>query len=188
VTDRAASQEVWERFASRLRGFIARRVRGEADADDVLQEAFSRIHAGLLALRDEERLEGWLFQVARRAVADHHRRRRTVPLPDDATPREDEPGTAAELAGWVEPMMARLPEEDREALRLTDLEGVPQTELASRLRISETGARSRVQRARKRLREALLDCCTLELDRRGNAIDYARKPDGGPCACDCGTA
>jgi RNA polymerase sigma-70 factor (ECF subfamily) len=82
-------------------------------------------------------------------------------------------------------MMALLPEEDREVLRRADLEGLSQKDLAARLGLSVTGAKSRVQRARKRLKEAVLDCCHVEMDRRGNAIDYTRKRrDCGPCSCE----
>jgi RNA polymerase sigma-70 factor (ECF subfamily) len=91
------------------------------------------------------------------------------------------------VASWLDPMMALLPEEDREVLRRADLEGLTQKELAARLGLSVTGAKSRVQRARKRLKEVLLGCCHVEMDRRGNAIDYTRKGrDCGPCRCSCG--
>jgi RNA polymerase sigma-70 factor (ECF subfamily) len=175
---------VWAAFSGRLRGFIAKRVRKDVDIDDLLQDVFAKIHAGLPALQESERLEAWLFQVARRAVVDHYRRRRTAELPEDVAEKPAAKDVTAEVASWLEPMMALLPEEDREALRLTDLEGLPQKDLAARLGLSATGARSRVQRARARLKEALLDCCRIETDRRGHPVDYApKRGDCGPCDC-----
>jgi RNA polymerase sigma-70 factor (ECF subfamily) len=175
---------IWAAFSGRLRGFIAKRVREDVDIDDILQDVFAKIHAGLGDLKEEDKLEAWLFQVARRAVVDHYRMRRSVELPEDlavSTPPED---ISVEVASWLDPMMSLLPEEDREALRLTDLEGLPQKDLAARLGLSVTGARSRVQRARARLKETLLGCCHIEMDRRGTPIDYARKGgDCGPCSC-----
>lgn len=179
---------IWDRFSRRLRAYIARRVPQESDLDDILQDVFARIHAGLGGVKDDAKLEAWLFQVARRAMVDHVRRRsgkrKTAGLPAEvAGPREAEDVTA-EVASWLEPMMTLLPEEDREALRLADLRGVTQKALAERLGLSLTGAKSRVQRARRRLKEALLECCHIEMDRRGNAIDYARRT--GPCGdCSC---
>jgi RNA polymerase sigma-70 factor, ECF subfamily len=80
--------------------------------------------------------------------------------------------------------MSLLPEADRKALKMTGLEGLSQKELAARLGLSVTGAKSRVQRARVRLKEAILDCCHVEMDRRGTPIDYARKRgECGPCEC-----
>jgi RNA polymerase sigma-70 factor (ECF subfamily) len=175
---------IWAAFGGRLRGFIAKRVREEADIDDILQEVFAKIHAGLGDLKDEDRLEAWLFQVARRAIVDHFRKRRSVELPEDLATPPAATDVTAEVASWLDPMMTLLPEEDREALRLADLQGLSQKDLALRLGLSVTGAKSRVQRARARLKEAILDCCHLEMDRRGQPIDYARKrADCGPCSC-----
>jgi RNA polymerase sigma-70 factor (ECF subfamily) len=178
---------VWSAFSGRLRGFIAKRVREEVDIDDILQDVFAKIHAGLGALKEEARLEAWLFQVARRAIIDHYRRRRPVELPEDVAGKEDPRDVSAEVATWLDPMMSLIPEEDREALRLADLEGLPQKDLAERLGLSLTGAKSRVQRARARLKQAVLDCCHVEMDRRGRPFDYTRKRDGSgpcdPCAC-----
>ncbi len=187
--ERASTAAVWAQFSERLRGFIARRVRADNDVEDLLQEVFAKIHAGLGGLNESEKLEAWLFQVARRAILDHFRRHsgkhRSSELPEElAEPKRAEDRTA-EVASWLDPMMALLPEEDREALRLAGLEGLSQKNLASRLGISLSGAKSRVQRARRRLKNALLDCCHVEMDRRGNAIDYTRKRgDCGACSCD----
>lgn len=164
---------IWSAFSGRLRGFIAKRVR-EADVDDVLQDVFAKIHAGLGGVRDDEKLEAWLFQVARRAVVDHHRVRRPGALPDDVPEKSEAEDLDAVVASWLAPMMSSLPEEDREALRLR-----PQ-ELAATRGLSPSGAKSRVQRARLRLKEELLDCCHIEMDRRGHAIDVAPKR---PCDC-----
>jgi RNA polymerase sigma-70 factor, ECF subfamily len=176
---------IWTAFSGRLRGFIAKRVREEVDIDDILQDAFAKIHAGLPKLKEGEKLEAWLFQVARRAVVDHYRKRRSVELPEDVAEEPPAKDISAEVASWLDPMMSLIPEEDREALRLTNREGLSHKELAGRWGLSLTGAKSRVQRARTRLKEALLDCCHIELDRRGHPIDYTRKRgDCGACSCD----
>jgi RNA polymerase sigma-70 factor (ECF subfamily) len=69
-------------------------------------------------------------------------------------------------------MLRCLPRKYRQALELTEMQGFSQTELAARLNISVSGAKSRVQRAREKLKEALLDCCHFEFDRYGRVIDY----------------
>jgi RNA polymerase sigma-70 factor (ECF subfamily) len=186
---KASTENVWSLFSDRLRGFIATRVRDPADIEDILQEVFAKIHAGLGGLKDTDKLEAWLFQVARRAILDHFRsragKRRSAELPEDVAEEPAEATISKEVASWLDPMMALLPEEDREVLRRADLVGLSQKDLAARLGLSVTGAKSRVQRARKRLKEAVLDCCHVEMDRRGNAIDYTRKRrDCGPCSCE----
>lgn len=170
--------DLWTGFGDRLRRTIAARVRNEHDTEDILQDIFTRLQRGVHGVED---LEAWLFQVTRNAIVDHFRRRSPVELttdPADPQPAEDVTG---ELASCLTPMMALLDEEDREALRLVDLEGLGQKELAARLGLSLTGAKSRVQRARQRLKEVLLDCCHVEMDRRGNALSYT--PRGDSCGC-----
>lgn len=175
---------LWTAFSGRLRGFIAKRVREDVDIDDILQDVFAKIHAGLGELSDEEKLEAWLFQLTRRAIVDHYRKRRDLELPEDLAEKPDSKDISAEVASWLDPMMSLIPDEDREALRLTDMEGLSQKELAAKLGLSLTGAKSRVQRARVRLKEAVLDCCHIEMDRRGKPIDYTkRRDDCGPCGC-----
>ncbi len=79
------------------------------------------------------------------------------------------------MACWLKPMIDDLPDKYREALWLTEFEGLTQVELAERLGISVSGAKSRVQRGRSLLRHDLLDCCQFEFDRRGGIIGYTTR-------------
>ncbi len=74
------------------------------------------------------------------------------------------------------PLLDELPVQSREAVRLAELEGVTQREVAARMGLSVSGAKSWVQRGRNMLREVLLQCCRVELDRRGGVVDFE-----GPC-------
>src|SRR2546423_8933278 len=88
-----------------------------------------------------------------------------------------------ELIPGIKVMVDSLPADYREALYLTEYQGLTQRELAERLGLSFSGAKSRVQRAREKLKQMLLECCHFELDRRGHVIDYQPR-----CAyCSIGT-
>jgi RNA polymerase sigma-70 factor, ECF subfamily len=67
-------------------------------------------------------------------------------------------------------MIYSLPDPYRDALVLTGFDGLTQQELANRLGISLSGAKSRVQRGRARLKEMLEECGSLEFDRRGDRL------------------
>ncbi|MGH2562739.1 MAG: sigma factor-like helix-turn-helix DNA-binding protein, partial [Thermomicrobiales bacterium] len=84
-------------------------------------------------------------------------------LPDDVV---------KELLPCLDPMLQRLPTADRAALHLTEMDGLTQQELADRLGLSLSGAKSRVQRARQKLKKVFIDCCVIESDRRGGAVEY----------------
>lgn len=170
------------RFEDELRRFVARRVPGP-DADDVLQDALLRVHLGVGALRSAEHLAPWVYRVARSAIIDHHRRSRTNdPLGEDTpdelpeAPTED---VRRMLAACVAPFLEQLPADQAEALRLTDLGGLTQSEAAARLGVPLPTLKARVQRGRRKLRGEFEACCEFVLDGRGAVIEA--KP-----RCGCG--
>jgi RNA polymerase sigma-70 factor (ECF subfamily) len=174
-----STAEVWEDFSQPLLEFIARRVADPDVAEDILQEVFIKIHTNLETLQDQERLVPWLYQVARNKVIDHYRAQRPLEELSETIAVEPEPGEdepEAHVAYAVKEMLGCLPEKYRQALFLTEIKGVRQTELAEKLGISVSGAKSRVQRGREMLREALLECCHFEFDLRGQVMDYIPRP------------
>jgi RNA polymerase sigma-70 factor (ECF subfamily) len=188
----ASARGAWQDLERRLRPFIARRLSNSADVDDVVQDVFLRMQRGLGGLRDEERFGPWVYQVARSAIIDHHRataKHRVVAAdnlaeraPDDVP--EDPGAVEAEVAGYIAPFVGMLPSPYREALTLTELEGLTQKQAADMLGISLSGAKSRVQRGRRLLRQALEDCCHIALDARGRVIGCEPRPDGRlPLGC-----
>ncbi len=92
----------------------------------------------------------------------------------------DENEAQRDLARSMRDMLGCLPEKYGQALRLTEFDGLTQTALAERLGLSLSGAKSRVQRAREKLRDVLLDCCHVELDLLGNVLQY--EPRCAACA------
>lgn len=178
-----ALEGIFNRFGNDLRGFLRSRVRDAATADDLLQTVWLRVHQRLPALRDHERLEAWLYQIARNAVVDHHRRQRPHDeLPPDLAAEPDAP-ERPDLGPALARFLEALPPEDQEALRLTEYGGLTQRELAARLGISVSGAKSRVQRARARLRAQLEACCRFEFDRRGNLLEAIPHGEDRDCSC-----
>lgn len=171
------------RFEDELRRFVSRRVPGP-DAEDVLQEALLRVHLGVGGLRTQERLAPWVFRVARSAIADHFRRRPAGGIvPEEPGDESDELESAAVrewMARCVGPFVESLPEEQAEALRLTDLGGLTQREAAARLGVPLPTLKARVQRGRHRLRESFEQCCALGRDGRGRVVEmHPREPGCG---------
>lgn len=79
-------------------------------------------------------------------------------------------------------MIERLPEKYRQALLLTESHGVTQTAAAAMLGLSVSGTKTRTQRARRLLKQALIDCCHIELDRR-SAVTGFRSRQGACTGC-----
>ena len=193
----AASDLPWEELDGNLRTFIARRVRNQADVEDLVQRVLLHVVKGLGTLRDARRLHAWVYRTARNVIVDYYRspvvRREhaagdaldlessdTVAL--EARLDADEGAALRELATCLSPLLARLSPPYQEALRLVDLHGMPQHEAARRAGVSVSGMKSRVQRGRQQLRAVVDACCRIDLDRRGRITAYSVR-DSGACGC-----
>ncbi len=179
---RISVEHIWDEFHIPLSRFIRRRVPDDATADDVLQDVYVKINQHLHTLRQDAQLRAWVYQIARNAIIDFYRHQKpqvtldaVLDLPD--TPDETDDLTLR-LTHSIQNMLKVLPDDYQQALILTEYEGLSQKELANRLGLSLSGAKSRVQRARKMLRELLLACCHFHFDRYGTVIDFQ-----GRCTC-----
>ena len=182
------TERVWEEFHPKLKQFVLRRIPDEQSGEDILQDVFLKIHTRIDTLRNEEKLQSWIYQIARNAIADYYREHRATLELSEVPALLEEPGDnddiVNELIPSIKAMVDSLPADYREALLLTEYQGLTQRELAEKLGLSLSGAKSRVQRAREKLKTMLLDCCHFEFDRRGKVIDY--QPKCGCCANDEG--
>ena len=166
----------WHQHEAELRGWLRHRMGNAVDAEDLLQDVF------LKAMRQGERFcaitnaRAWLYEVARNALADRLRLARdTVELSENLSADTEEVAAVDSLAVCLPRVLSELSPEDREAITLCDLERLPQEEYARRKGLSLPGAKSRVQRARKRLREQLTQSCQVSLDAAGQVSDFVRR-------------
>jgi RNA polymerase sigma-70 factor (ECF subfamily) len=170
-------QEVdWSTFYSQLHGFVASRVRSASDVDDlvqlILERAMSRAPEAEI-----NNAAGWLFGVARNAIADHYRARaRSLSDAADALESVDDPLGATDderamVIACMEPLLNTLPSDVAQLLRWADMAGRSMQSIADELGISLTAAKSRVQRARKDFVKTTSECCAITVDARGRVTD-----------------
>lgn len=168
--DRAFSV-VFAGLHHRLRLFLLRLCRAPALADDLLQEAFMRMHRARGSFAPGSRVVPWAYAIARNAHTDHtrsaHTRRvRSLDQDDDEdAPRGDVaagPGSNAEevqiakqTARLVEDTLARLPPAQREAFILIRYEGLSVADAARILGATENAVKLRAFHAYEALRGAL---------------------------------
>ena len=176
-----------------IRAFVLSRVKDPPVAEDITQETLVRLTQRFHTLRDADRLEAWVFQIARNAVADHFRAAKASEPFDEEThapasePDAHEPLAVEDeklrraVATYVRSVVENLPEPYRGALLLTEFEGTSQVDLAQRIGLSVSAAKSRVQRARAMLREEMERCCRWETDGYGAVLDL--RPKSADC-CD----
>jgi len=182
----------WAAFECKLRAYVGRRVDGPA-ADDIVGDILEKLVRSKDKVEAAETPMAWVYRVAANAVTDHYRRRAAERRLLDAAQAETGLSTpdaaagdeAAALAGCLAPMIDALPAPYGEALKLTDIGGMSQTAAAERLGLNPSAMKSRVQRGRRKLRESLLRCCRIGLNRRGDVLDVEPREDGcGGCRGD----
>lgn len=163
----------WNHHEGELRHWLRGRLGNAADAEDMLQDLF------LKALRQDRKFceianaRAWLYEVARNAVADRLRlKKEQVELPEDLAAVHEETPAVESLAACLPRALSELSEEDRDALTRCDLEGMTQEDYARIKGLTLPGAKSRVQRARKRLREHLTEACQVKFDAAGKVCCF----------------
>lgn len=169
--------QVWLEHTESLRRFLQQRTRERALTDDLMSDVMLKAYKNCERLAEVKDVRAWLMRVAQNTLTDHYRKRKFSELPQAEVLPAAEDGLLPEqrLASCMGELLLLLPEADRYPLQWADLEGLPQEEVARRLGISLSGAKSRIQRARVKLRQQLEACCRIETDAQGRITDYTSK-------------
>ena len=179
-----AFETIWEMYQRKLYHFVNKRVNNPTVAEDLVQDILIKVNANIETLESTEKLQGWIYQIARNTIIDYYRKNNQLEheYTDDLTsPEPDQVEQARhEISICLNLLIQNLPDKYRETVSLSESEGLTQKEIAARQNISLSGAKSRVQRGRRLLKEMLLACCSFELDHKNKMIDYQPKNE-----CDC---
>ena len=171
---------IWESCSGNLLSFIKSKVQSEFDAEDILQDVFLKLHRNIGNLKDSSKLQAYIYRTVNNTIIDYYKKRKDEIMTDGEIPEhialEEEKGNLnEEVARCIRDMIFRLPEKYQRPMELHDIMGRHHKEISRELNISVSGSKTRVQRARIKLKEFLFECCDFELDSMGNVIDYKRK-------------
>ncbi len=139
-------------------------LRDPEDASEATQDAYLKVWRGLKGFRGDAMLETWMYRVATNTAISKHRSRKRkqaheAGVGDELLSEMAASGSVEATAGAkieveaVDKALASLPEHYRAAVVLRDVYGFSTQEVAKQLKISETAAKVRVHRGRKKLRE-----------------------------------
>jgi RNA polymerase sigma-70 factor (ECF subfamily) len=182
----------WDAFIARLQRYVGARFEPDV-GDDVVGDILLRL------VQDQDKLiaarnpMAWVMRVAGNVVIDRFRRRASEqramaayasePVETEAAQATDI-SAAEEFAQCMMPLLENVSDPYCEALKLVDVDGLSQRQAAERLGLSLSAMKSRVQRGRAKLKQSLLNCCAIQLDRRSNILNY--RPHDTGCGDDCG--
>jgi RNA polymerase sigma-70 factor (ECF subfamily) len=163
----------WQEHENELRLFLNGQVKNPVLAEDLLQDVFVKALAQGSQFCELENARAWLFRVARNHMSDYFRtHKRHEDVQDDLPAPESMVDPVANLASCLPTAMKRLGKEDYEIIERCDLEGMTQGEYARLKGLALPAAKSRIQRARKRLKQQLHQACQVILDDQGNVCCF----------------
>ncbi len=171
----------WNAHEAELLAYLRHRLSDVDTAADVLQDVFVKAMRQGQGFCQLDNPRAWLFQVARNALVDRARTAHPAePLPEGA----DEP--AAPPAETIAPVdalsvclartLGELPSEYAAILRACDLGGQTVRDFADAHALSLPAAKSRLLRARQRLRQQLTTACQISFDADGSVAGFVRRP------------
>jgi len=179
-------QRVYDEFHVRIRRYLVR-LGGPGDADDLTQETFARVSQALAGFRGEAALSTWIYRIATNVALDRARSPRFQLQAHTAEPEAlaalgtmpviEQDIARREMSECVRDYVDQLPADYRTVVVLSELEELPDREIAEILGISLEAAKIRLHRARARLRQLLEQGCDVSRDER-NELTCEPRPDG----------
>jgi RNA polymerase sigma-70 factor, ECF subfamily len=176
------TQDLWKTFHGIVEGFVRKRVYNADDAKDIVQDIFLKIHMNLDSLRNKPKVGSWVHQIVRNTISDYYRKQRVIDRIEikHLSTNDTEFHLNKHLVEFIIPFVEQLDGKDREAICATDLKGMSQKEYAQVNGLTYSAAKSRIQRAREKLKSLFEDCCKIEADRYGNIMDVSTEKK---CTC-----
>jgi RNA polymerase sigma-70 factor (ECF subfamily) len=179
---RAFVEDLFARHQAEIYAYLVRMLRDPELAADLTQDAFIRAYRAHADLDDPSKARAWLYQIAHRVALDEIRRRkiiRFVPWSGEsrgASPSAERVAMDHRLSGDLERALKRIPERQRSALLMAEVNEMTGLELAAALGTSHVAARALLTRARESLRRALAEETAASADREAAAA-LPTRPD-----------
>lgn len=158
-------------FHEEVLNYVYTKINNRADAEDLFQEIMIKILRAHSDNKEVRNLKNWIYTISNNSIIDYYRKNK-IPIEElDEFPEDDSKDVhILDIREYVVPMIKLLDDKYSEILLLSDIEQISQKEISERLNIGLSATKSRVQRARKLLREMFSECCIMELDKNGVII------------------
>ncbi len=178
-----AFRALHDRYHERLLSYVRHMLRGSSEAEDVVQDVFLRAYGALRSGDRDIAVRPWLYRVAHNRCIDYVRRAPAPPLqPDELLPGGTDPVAEAERREDLQRLVAdlhNLPEQQRSALIIRELEGLSYADLAATIGVTVPAVKSLLVRARSGLADAAeareTDCRQIR-EQLALAVDRPGRP------------
>jgi RNA polymerase sigma-70 factor (ECF subfamily) len=169
-------ENAWLEYQKQLSTFIRSRVATNEDAEDILNDVFSKLVQQADRNNLPDSVAAWLYRVTRNAIVDYYRSRKQFEqLPEELSEEIDDGSAIGQLSKCMLPMIRALPETYQKPLLLSEIERQSNKEVADKLGLSLAAVKSRILRGRQKLHSSLVNCCTIYHNDAGKVVDFEQK-------------
>ncbi|TDT44276.1 RNA polymerase sigma (SigZ) subunit [Halospina denitrificans] len=168
----------WNEHSDELEGFLTQRADSSEEAEDLLQEVFTRAMQEGGAFCELSNARSWLFRVARNQLIDAQRLRKNYAQLHESDIKAPSKADApiSQLQECITRNLPDLEAADQHILEACDLEGMTQNDYAAEQGLSLPATKARLRRARQRLRTQLVSNCQVVLDEQGKVCCHRALP------------
>jgi RNA polymerase sigma-70 factor, ECF subfamily len=169
--------EIWEEYKSSLLGYIKKRVTDEDDAKDILQDVLLKSYQYCSNGKTVIYLKSWLYKITQNTIIDYHKKNnKTISFSLDFVETDNEKSIIGEASDYIKVLLKLLSDDYARPLYMSDIDGVDQKVIAENLGLTLSNTKSRIQRARVKLKERFLECCEVSFGESGEMVSFDIKP------------
>ena len=175
--------DVVKEFYNYIKAYVFKKVKNKEIAEDVVQEVMLKLVESHQKSKEIKNIKAWLFQVSRNTIYDYYNRNKLeFNLENDWNLESQTSSEVSKIvtSDFVIPMIHMLPKEDAVPLKLSDIDKIPQKDIANQLNLSLSAVKMRVRRARTKLRTMFVDCCEINYNKHGEFLGCSIKDSCDP--------
>jgi len=165
--------QAWLTHEKELRAFIYTRIKEPQLTEDLLQDVFIKALAEGSKFCDLDNTRAWLFRVLKNRLIDYQRTAKIHDdIPEQIEDKHEKEAPVNNLAVCLPVALKKMDVADADIIQQCDLDGITQTDYAKHKQLSLSATKSRIQRARKRLKTELQNTCNVRFDEQGNVCCF----------------
>lgn len=169
-------EQAWLEYRRQLFSFIRSKVETSEDAEDILNDVFTKLIKKTAENDIPDNIASWLYHVTRNRIVDYYREKKSFePLPEDLSAEGVDTPIIRQLSRCMLPMIHALPKTYQQVLMLSEIEDKKYKEVADELGLSLSAVKSRILRGREKLYKNMVSCCTIYHNNAGEVVDYEQK-------------
>ncbi|MDY0321166.1 MAG: sigma-70 family RNA polymerase sigma factor [Arcobacteraceae bacterium] len=171
-------EKIFDELSSVLYKYIYYRVKDKFVAQDILQEVFIRLYKNQDNIITNEKIKSWLYKVATNSIIDYYRKKNINEIMSDSIENmEDIQDNSfhTEFSNCINHFITTLSFVYKDVLILHEYQELSVKEISQKLNMPIPTVKSKIQRGRQKLREALFLCCEFEYDHHGIPIEFKPK-------------